>query len=170
MSKRNESNLWEYLPTHAVLSSLGTFPMSQSIHVSLHPGVIWFSAQGMHWFLSTFGISPSGHFTHVDPLTISKGWQSLHEIIFVGSTVFLFTTGICPLPQLSHKLVWSLNIWVAEHNAENAKILVRYDNQDGKLSMFFSISGIVRSNKTKDWALVQTAALVINKGVKVRLG
>ena len=24
-------------------------------------------------------------------------------------------------------------------------------------------------NKTKDWALVQTAALVINKGVKVRL-
>ena len=27
-----------------------------------------------------------------------------------------------------------------------------------------------KENKTKDWALVQTAALVINKGVKVRLG
>ena len=26
-----------------------------------------------------------------------------------------------------------------------------------------------QKNKTKDWALVQTAALVINKGVKVRL-
>ena len=25
------------------------------------------------------------------------------------------------------------------------------------------------TNKTKDWALVQTAALVINKGVEVRL-
>ena len=25
------------------------------------------------------------------------------------------------------------------------------------------------NNKTKDWALVQTAALVINKGVEVRL-
>ena len=25
-------------------------------------------------------------------------------------------------------------------------------------------------NKTKDWALVQTAALVINKGAEVRLG
>ena len=26
------------------------------------------------------------------------------------------------------------------------------------------------NNKTKDWALVQTAALVIDKGVEVRLG
>ena len=119
----------------------------------------------MHRFLSSFGICPSGHLTQVDPLTISKGWQSLHEIIFPGSKVCLFTTGICPLPQFSHRKVTSLKIWVAGHFAENAKNLVTYDNQDGKLSMFISISGIVISNKTKDWALVQTAALVIKQGV-----
>ena len=33
-----------------------------------------------------------------------------------------------------------------------------------------SISKFHLINKTKDWALVQTAALVINKGVEVRLG
>ena len=27
-----------------------------------------------------------------------------------------------------------------------------------------------KKNKTKDWALVQTAAMVINKGVEIRLG
>ena len=31
------------------------------------------------------------------------------------------------------------------------------------------LNGHGASNKTKDWALVQTAALVINKGVQVRL-
>ena len=30
-------------------------------------------------------------------------------------------------------------------------------------------TGYGDNNKTKDWALVQTAALVINKGVEVRL-
>ena len=31
-------------------------------------------------------------------------------------------------------------------------------------------SHMIQINKTKDWVLVQTAALVINKGVEVRLG
>ena len=33
----------------------------------------------------------------------------------------------------------------------------------------YHIIGMTGFNKTKDWALVQTAALVINKGVEVRL-
>ena len=34
--------------------------------------------------------------------------------------------------------------------------------------IWYKANGFARINKTKDWALVQTAALVINKGVEVK--
>ena len=51
------------------------------------------------------------------------------------------------------------------------KIKVKW--AESQREFFFWRSLLITSysfNKTKDWAVVQTTALVINEGVKVRLG